>query len=628
MGNKSSKGVKSSKKHQEKKGIESPRASNQDPQSEPVTTPPPAQSTPEPVAAESKAAAASSSSSSTVQQQPEKPLPTMNITVIGDGGDFMESGGLVPAADTPETPEKKFGGLSVDVNEASNVSLEGLKSPMVKFQDTKTLGDQEHLAVDFPEGYKNSFRRRGSVSAEVDKDPNAPLQPRVIEKTQEQKATIRAIVNSPMNFLFAGLDEEQKGQVIDATEIVNVQPGDDVIRQYHDGDLFYIIGSGVYEVYKCFGPQSEPGEEKHVFQYENKGTFGELSLMYNAPRAATVRAKTEGTLYAMDRQTFRMIIVESTIKKHQMYGDFIDQVPLLQNLTHNERVQIVDGLVAHEYNAGDSVLTQGDAGESMYIIEHGEVAVTQIENGEKKEVRVLKESEFFGELALLEKITRTSSVTAVSETRCLLISREAFERLFGDVRSVMNRRAEKLYSDRRNSVAAAVESKTKEDAVEAEEPVAEAEAVEEAAPVEAEAAPEPEAEAEAVEEPVAEAEAVEEAAPVEEEVAAVEEEVAAVEEAAPVAEESAAAAFAELGLTGTEKGSVIDTADVPFATVTYVLCLCVCVLCAVKVCNVLTAMCSRVWHFVCSAVCVYIDCTQMYSVWIRFTFAHFTHPHS
>jgi hypothetical protein len=66
---------------------------------------------------------------------------------------------------------------------------------------------------------------------------------------------------------------------------------------------------------------------------------------------------------------------------------------------------------------------------------------------------------------------------------------------------------------------------------------------------------------------------------------------------------SAATAFAELGLTGTEKGSVIDTADVPFATVTYVrVCVSVCVHCvlrAVYVCNEVAAVClcvcARVW---------------------------------
>ena len=41
------------------------------------------------------------------------------------------------------------------------------------------------------------------------------------------------------------------------------------------------------------------GEEKNVGSYDGKGSFGELALMYNMPRAATIIASTEGVLWAM-----------------------------------------------------------------------------------------------------------------------------------------------------------------------------------------------------------------------------------------------------------------------------------------------------------------------------------------
>ena len=97
------------------------------------------------------------------------------------------------------------------------------------------------------------------------------------------------------------------------------EPGQKIIAEGDDGDNFYVIENGVYDVYKVdFLPnnfrtleflnfskiffQNIDGEEVKVASYDNKGSFGELALMYNAPRAATVTSVDGGTLWALDRQ--------------------------------------------------------------------------------------------------------------------------------------------------------------------------------------------------------------------------------------------------------------------------------------------------------------------------------------
>ncbi len=66
--------------------------------------------------------------------------------------------------------------------------------------------------------------------------------------------------------------------------------------------------------------------------YRGKGSFGELALMYNMPRAATIQAASRGSLWAMDRQTFRRIVLKSAFKKRKMYEALIDNVPMLKAL--------------------------------------------------------------------------------------------------------------------------------------------------------------------------------------------------------------------------------------------------------------------------------------------------------
>lgn len=56
------------------------------------------------------------------------------------------------------------------------------------------------------------------------------------------------------------------------------------------------------------------------------GSFGELALIYGTPRAATVKAKTDVKLWAIDRDTYRRILMGSTIRKRKLYEEFLSKV--------------------------------------------------------------------------------------------------------------------------------------------------------------------------------------------------------------------------------------------------------------------------------------------------------------
>lgn len=68
------------------------------------------------------------------------------------------------------------------------------------------------------------------------------------------------------------------------------------------------------------------GTETYLKTYVTGESFGELSLMYNAPRAATIKCKTAGKLYELDRLTFTNIVQEAATKKRKHYHDVISKV--------------------------------------------------------------------------------------------------------------------------------------------------------------------------------------------------------------------------------------------------------------------------------------------------------------
>ena len=105
-------------------------------------------------------------------------------------------------------------------------------------------------------------------------------------------------------------------------------------------------------------------------------SFGELALMYNCPRAATVTALTDCVLWAIDRKTFTMVVVHSSNDKAQQYESFLSFVPLLDNLTDEERSRVADVLASRTYQDGEYIIHQGDDGNEFFIVESGEVACT------------------------------------------------------------------------------------------------------------------------------------------------------------------------------------------------------------------------------------------------------------
>lgn len=173
-----------------------------------------------------------------------------------------------------------------------------------------------------------------------------------------------------------------------------------------------------------------------VGHIEAGGSFGELALMYNAPRAATVISAEPGcTLWALDRVTFRRILMESTFARRRMYENFLEEVPLLSTLTPYERSKIADALKTQKFAPGDVIIKEGDPGHSFYLLESGEADAYKGDN----KVLHYKKGDFFGELALLNDAPRAASVIASSEVKVATLGKNGFQRLLGPVEGIMRR---------------------------------------------------------------------------------------------------------------------------------------------------------------------------------------------
>ncbi|XP_043273577.1 cAMP-dependent protein kinase type II regulatory subunit [Venturia canescens] len=253
-------------------------------------------------------------------------------------------------------------------------------------------------------------------------------------KSDEQRQRLSESVKTIL--LFRALDKEQMADVLDAMFEKTVEPGDFIIRQGDDGDNFYVIERGKFEVYV----RDQMGVEVMIHTYDNNGAFGELALLYNMPRAASIKAITRGTLWAMDRQTFRRILLKSAYKKRKMYEDLINKVPMLKSLEAYERMNLADALAPKHFVDNERIIRQGDTADGMYFVEDGLVRITILgENGREVEINRVPAGGYLGELALVTHKPRAASAYAVGNVKLAFLDVEAFERLLGPCMELMKR---------------------------------------------------------------------------------------------------------------------------------------------------------------------------------------------
>jgi len=105
-------------------------------------------------------------------------------------------------------------------------------------------------------------------------------------------------------------------------------------------------------------------------------------LLYNAPRAATVRAKADCVLWALDRETFNNIVKDAAMKKREKFEKFLKCVEILSTVDGYELTQICDALRVCSYRSGEYIIKEGEMGDVFYIIEEGNAtALKTIEPG-------------------------------------------------------------------------------------------------------------------------------------------------------------------------------------------------------------------------------------------------------
>eukprot|EP00919_Chromeraceae_sp_WS-2016_P054668 GHVR01129954.1.p1 GENE.GHVR01129954.1~~GHVR01129954.1.p1 ORF type:complete len:396 (+),score=89.88 GHVR01129954.1:24-1211(+) len=303
----------------------------------------------------------------------------------------------------------------------------------------ESQSDEDDVVEDLPVFNPVSRNKmRVSVSAEAYGAWNKKtlFTPPVHSKTDAQCGRLQGVLSN--SFMFSALEAKDMNTVILAMQEKVLKPKERPINQGDDGDCLYVIESGKIECFKVF----EPGTpEKMVKSLSAGDVFGELALLYNCPRAASVEAKETSVVWILDRGTFNAIVKESANKKRQLYQTFLKSVTLFDNLDDYERNKIADALKTDTFVNEEYIVRQGGVGDKFFLVESGEAIATKsfVPGQAPKQVMQYKRGDFFGELAILKNEPRAANIIAKGPCTCASLDRASFKRLLGPLQTILSR---------------------------------------------------------------------------------------------------------------------------------------------------------------------------------------------
>jgi CRP-like cAMP-binding protein len=228
--------------------------------------------------------------------------------------------------------------------------------------------------------------------------------------------------------VFADLSDEQLAALSEALGFRAYGPGQPMIVKGDVGDEFFVLADGQAQV--VVGGNGAPEEVIEVLSPGD--SFGEIALVENVRRTATVRAMTPAKTLVLSRTAFDRIFPAGSEVRGRLTG-IIRQVKLvleskaLSHLSPRQVRELLRSAKSVRFAAGEFLIRENTDGDAAFLVESGEVQV--VRESAAVEVAVLGRGELVGAIALLKDVQRTASVRAKSDVLALQIDKATFLRM-------------------------------------------------------------------------------------------------------------------------------------------------------------------------------------------------------
>jgi CRP-like cAMP-binding protein len=227
--------------------------------------------------------------------------------------------------------------------------------------------------------------------------------------------------------LFITLTDEDLGRISAALQPEHFAL-DAVLKREGDlGDKFYIIERGHVSIWQ----KDEHGQDIRVQEKGPGQFFGEVALVSNNPRNATILAETPLIVLTLTQAEFNRLVreyvsLEEDVDPRVYRSWLLRSMPIFDELESHELDWLALNMTRDTLQAGGVLFKEGDPGDRFYIVESGELIVAHTQGGRMVEIARCKTGEYVGEIALIQNIPRTATVTAAEDTIVWSLSGEDF----------------------------------------------------------------------------------------------------------------------------------------------------------------------------------------------------------
>eukprot|EP00929_Paragymnodinium_shiwhaense_P080255 TRINITY_DN4183_c0_g1_i2.p1 TRINITY_DN4183_c0_g1~~TRINITY_DN4183_c0_g1_i2.p1 ORF type:complete len:769 (+),score=253.13 TRINITY_DN4183_c0_g1_i2:84-2390(+) len=287
---------------------------------------------------------------------------------------------------------------------------------------------------------KLQFEKRQAVAGGIQK---AEVKPPSQKTTQEVELMTQALKSNANLAAMVNLDDSTTKAMIDLMWKEQVAKGTELITQGDlNADYFYIVQEGVFQVSVLSdeGQSAEKAAGAFVGTIAKGGSFGELALMYFAPRAATLKCSEDATVWVIERGQFKNILAQSESQVTLNYVKYLDKVEILASLNDEEKQALAEALTEKSFTKDEEIFKQGEVGQEFYILIEGTVCVIKDNAEVAKLTATTKDTQFFGEQALLNNTPRGATIKVASESaKTLVVDKKSFDMLLGPLEELTKR---------------------------------------------------------------------------------------------------------------------------------------------------------------------------------------------
>ncbi len=227
--------------------------------------------------------------------------------------------------------------------------------------------------------------------------------------------------------LFSLLNQDELRILCEHLHLRRFTKGRKIIMQGEKGTEFYNVVSGKVAVMI----EDSSGLERTVDVLETGDSFGEIALVDDIPRTATVKALEATTVLELEKKYFDQFVLSAVGGKEKItdmirLSHLILDTQIFSHLAPRQASSLVLKLHREVHQADEIIFKQGDEGNRFFIIEKGEVVIQRIEDGEVVWDKTLGKGDYFGEVALIKHIPRTASVITKTDSTLLYLSKQEF----------------------------------------------------------------------------------------------------------------------------------------------------------------------------------------------------------